>query len=148
MRRGILDPVAKTLCWESEWAGPCEFPRIDPRREGAAAQFAYVAAHSTPQASCLGPQDQLAKVDMLTGEGQRLTIGEGRFVSEPIFVPGPGEAEDGGHVMAMVYDPSRQRAGCVIVDAQRFELESAAWAWFDRVTPPTLHGSWVNAPKA
>jgi carotenoid cleavage dioxygenase-like enzyme len=90
--------------------------------------------------------DAVAKVEVETGRDS-LWLNGGGVVSEPIFVPRPGNgaahAEDDGWVLALVYDPASDASNVTVLDARDLSAESLARAWFDHHLPPTFQGAFA-----
>jgi all-trans-8'-apo-beta-carotenal 15,15'-oxygenase len=92
--------------------------------------------------------DAVAKVEVETGRDS-LWLSGGRVVSEPIFVPRPGNgaahAEDDGWLLALVYDPAADASNITVLDARDLSAGPLARAWFDHHVPPTFHGAFAPA---
>lgn len=144
--RGQLDLRRESLELEPLLES-CEFPRVAPAVEGGRHRFAYLAAHAQREGVRPGAQDHLVKYDFERGEQAVWDFGPETYPSEPVFVPDPARAgdEDGGWLLSVVYDGSRDRSCLGVVDAGHPEAGVLARAWFDHHVPPSFHGNWVGA---
>jgi len=141
--RMTLDPLAKSCHWRQLAEPLCEFPRVAPRVEATSHRFVHMATHSTTMAAYTGPQDALAKVDVVADRVDELVFEAGQFPSEPVFVPRDGGVdEDDGYVLTLVYDGRRHLSFVGVYDAQRISEGALAKVWFDHHVPFTFHGIW------
>ena len=123
----------------------CEFPRLDERRTGLSYRYGYFSADSKP-ADKVGGFNQIACVDHHTGNVDTYDVGEGRAVSEPVFVPKSESAAEGeGYVLAYVFDADRQASNLLILDAQNIRSGPLANAYLDHRVPFGFHGNWRQA---
>jgi all-trans-8'-apo-beta-carotenal 15,15'-oxygenase len=127
---------------------PCEFPRVAPKVESTRHTIGWLAAYADSTGKLVDHlPDAIAKVEVETGRDSLWLNGPG-VVSEPIFVPRPGNnvahAEDDGWVLALVYDPASDTSNVTVLDAHDLSTGPLARAWFDHHLPPTFHG--VFAP--
>ena len=109
-----------------------EFPRMDPRFEGAPYTKTWLFQGET-----------LSQHNLSTGKRQIHNFGEGQFVSEPVFVPRSDDAPEGdGWVLSLIYDKASAESYVAILDTNRFDDEPVAKIWFDHHVPVTFHGVW------
>ncbi len=142
LQRLTLDPATGEVSRELLADRSVEFPRIDPRREGARAHRLWFAEQS-PAMGRRGWHDRILGLDPDTGDALALEPGPGCMVGEPIPVPyGPGEGDV--HVLAIARDLVRGRSQLVVWDARRGP-EPVARCHFDFQLHATLHGAWVPA---
>jgi all-trans-8'-apo-beta-carotenal 15,15'-oxygenase len=144
LHRATIDAARGTFADEPLAATPgCEFPRV--ARAGGANRYVYVAAHSDAAAGH-GMFDRVARIDVERGGVQSVSLGDGYFPSEPVFVRRPGgSAEDDGWLLMLVYDAHSDRSGVSVVDARRIEAGAVAHAWLDHAVPFTFHGAFAPA---
>jgi all-trans-8'-apo-beta-carotenal 15,15'-oxygenase len=147
--RVTLDPSARRASSEPRWAHPCEFPRVAPAVESTRHTIGWLAAYAASAGKSVDHlPDAVAKVEVETGRDS-LWLSGGRVVSEPIFVPRPGDgaahAEDYGWVLALVYDPASDASNVTVLDARDLSAGPLARAWFDHHVPPTFHGAFAPA---
>jgi Retinal pigment epithelial membrane protein len=85
----------------------------------------------------------LGGLDGLPGPQAR-EFGRDATMGEAVFVPSsPATAEDGGYVMAFVYNPERGASDLVILAAQDFTGAPLATVHLPARIPLGLHGSWI-----
>lgn len=66
-------------------------------------------------------------------------------VSEPLFVPKPGRADEGaGYLLVVVYDESRNASHLTVLDAGDIKSGPKAQAMLDHRVPLGFHGLWVE----
>jgi carotenoid cleavage dioxygenase-like enzyme len=145
--RVTLDPGACRATSEPRWAHPCEFPRVAPGVGATRHTIGWLAAYASATGKFVDRQpDAVAKVEVETGRDS-LWLNGGGVVSEPIFVPRPGNgaahAEDDGWVLALVYDPASDASNVPVLDARDLSAEPLARASFDHHLPPTFHGAFA-----
>jgi all-trans-8'-apo-beta-carotenal 15,15'-oxygenase len=145
--RITVDPGARRAVCEPLWAHPCEFPRVAPRVGSKRHAIGWLAAYATSTGKFVDRlPDAVAKVEVETGRTS-VWLNAGGVVSEPIFVPRPGNgvahAEDDGWVLALVYDPASDASNVTVLDARDLAAGPLARAWFDHHIPPTFHGAFA-----
>jgi carotenoid cleavage dioxygenase-like enzyme len=145
--RVTLDPGARCGTSEPRWAHPCEFPRVAPGVESTRHTIGWLAAYAASAGKFVDRlPDAVAKVEVETGR-ESLWLSGGGVVSEPIFVPRPGNgvahAEDDGWVLALVYDPASDASNVTVLDARDLSAVPLARTWFDHHVPPTFHGAFA-----
>jgi all-trans-8'-apo-beta-carotenal 15,15'-oxygenase len=143
--RITLDPGARRGKSEPRWSHPCEFPRVAPGVETKRHTIGWLAAYATSTGNFMDRlPNAVAKVEVETGRESVWQGGSG-VVSEPIFVPRPGNgAEDDGWVLALVYDPASDTSNVTVLDARDLSAGPLARAWFDHHVPPTFHGAFAK----
>ena len=120
----------------------CEFPSIDPVRMGQSHRYIYIGAAHAPQGNA--PLQAILKVDVKTGSRQIWSAAPRGFVSEPVFVPRAGAAdEDDGWVITLVYDAAHHRSDVVILDARDLNKGARARLHLKHHIPYELHGTWT-----
>lgn len=147
LERVTIDPARRRLRSEPVWDLPCEFPEIDPRREGARYGVVFV--------TCVqGSRRGVARVELERDRHDAFFFETGACPSELVFVPrgcaarGEGAAEGEGWGLTMVYDPARDASALTIFDAQRLAQGPIARCWMREHVPMSFHGVWVEeAPQ-
>ncbi|CAA0079478.1 Apocarotenoid-15,15'-oxygenase [Halioglobus japonicus] len=101
-----------------------EFPAWNPRCTGRENRYTWLATiveNGTPYGF-----NAYQKIDHRSGQLKLHDFGEGRFCSEPNFIPARGgAAEDEGYLLSMVYNHARKKSEVVIVDASDMQRELA-----------------------
>jgi carotenoid cleavage dioxygenase len=123
-----------------------EFVRPNERYMGEKHRYGYLSASHQPK-SDFRQFNCLIKQDFDTGrtEYQYLSKTSDMSPGEPIFVPRDGAtSEDDGYLMAVWWDPKRDRSEMVIHAAQDFEGEPLARIHLDHRVPLGFHGNWVS----
>lgn len=137
LTRMIVNPAARSLQTEERWGQPCEFPRVDPRVEGAPHRYVWVT-------SDLAGSRSVACVDVQTGAARIAGVSALERPSEPVFVPRAPDAPEGdGWVLSLIYDGATDTSHLAIFDTRSFEDGPVARAHFDHHVPMTFHGSWI-----
>jgi carotenoid cleavage dioxygenase len=116
-----------------------EFPRIDDRLAGMAADYAVSVGDAA-----------LVRYDLNTGASTEHRFGAPDAPGGPgeaVFVPSPnGPAdESNGWYMAYVYDPANNSSELVIIDAADFAGEPVARIRLPRRVPYGFHGNWISS---
>jgi carotenoid cleavage dioxygenase len=119
-----------------------EFPRIDDRRTGRRHRYGYAVAQADPDAGAI------LRYDLDLGATQHMSVGDGRFPSEAVFVAGASEREDDGHLITFVYDVVRDQSDLVILDAGEPDRPPVATIHLGRRVPFGFHGNWFPAPTS
>jgi all-trans-8'-apo-beta-carotenal 15,15'-oxygenase len=145
--RVTLDPGRRRATSEPRWAHPCEFPRVAPRVESTRHTIGWLAAYAASAGEYVDHlPDAVAKIEVEAGRDSLWLCGGG-VVSEPIFVPRPGNgtshAEDDGWVLTLVYDPTSDASNVAVLDARDLSAGPLARTWFDHHVPPTFHGAFA-----
>jgi all-trans-8'-apo-beta-carotenal 15,15'-oxygenase len=145
LHRAVIDPRRRTFSSAACSNILCEFPRVTPHREGQRHRWIYANTTSPARSSSTEFLDQLAIIGPDGGQSEIVSFGEGRFPSEPIFVPRPGAAaERDGWLLSFVYDAVTHTSSLSILDAGCPAEGPVAQLHFDHHIPPTFHGTWVS----
>ncbi|WP_053236539.1 carotenoid oxygenase family protein [Sandaracinus amylolyticus] len=138
LHRVAIDPARKTFRSEPVWDAPCEFPEIDPRREGARHRTVFVTTTK-------GARRGVARVALERGADDVFLFERGACPSELVYVPRDATCAEGeGWGLTMVYEPSRDATCLAIFDAQRLSDGPVARCWMRDHAPMTFHGVWVE----
>jgi all-trans-8'-apo-beta-carotenal 15,15'-oxygenase len=142
LHRATLDPTRGTLRDEPLVRTlSCEFPRV--AKAGGANRWVYATTHSSEEAAH-GMFDQVAKLDVQRNAVESVSLGDGLYPSEPVFVRRPGgRDEDEGWLLTLVYDAATDRSGVSVLDARAITRGAIATAWFDHAVPFTFHGNFA-----
>lgn len=120
---------------------PIEFPRIDDRLCSVRNRFGYAVRNLSSTES---DATSLLKYDLVAGGSTEHDFGPGRFPGEGVFVPHPSShEEDGGWLLSLVYDASRDRSDLVILDAQSLAAAPVATIHLPVRVPFGFHGNWL-----
>jgi beta,beta-carotene 9',10'-dioxygenase len=117
-----------------------EMPRIAYRQRNARPyRYVYGGGQQNDASVWL---DQLVKVDVVGGEA-RVWREDGCYPGEPVFVSERGsEREDGGVVLSVVLDASRDASFLLVLDGSLAEL---ARAYAPHAIPQGIHGQYFPA---
>jgi carotenoid cleavage dioxygenase len=123
----------------------CEYPRLDERYLGRPYRYGYVACGGGP-----GTGDPfhraVGRFDHVTGRMDVYDFGRRNAVSEPVFVCGSEQCEEGeGHLLTVVYDEARNASHLALLDAQDLGKGPAARVFLDHRVPMGFHGLWRPA---
>jgi carotenoid cleavage dioxygenase-like enzyme len=119
------------------YEGPVEFPMVDyAGRGGESHRYVYLA--ETERGSL---PTRVTKVDV-TGGTVRSWAETGTHPGEPVFVPGPGDAEDDGVLLTVSLAPAADRSTLVILDAGT--LTELARAPLPHRLPYGFHGQFYG----
>ena len=116
-----------------------EFPRIDDRLAGMAANYAVSVGDAA-----------LVRYDLNTGASTEHRFGAPEAPGGPgeaVFVPstnGPAD-ESNGWYLAYVYDPARNSSELVILEAADIAAEPVARIQLPRRVPYGFHGNWISS---
>lgn len=113
-----------------------EFPRYDMRLTGKNNRFMYVADE------LYGENASVIKVDVEKGKTARSSVGKGRTIAEPVFVPGKNsKSEDDGWILALGYDARKNENFLEILNAQNLDFAARIWAGGQHF-PLGFHGNY------
>jgi all-trans-8'-apo-beta-carotenal 15,15'-oxygenase len=144
LHRAVLSPGKRTFHSEERWATSCEFPRVASASLARAHRHVFLAAYSSP-AAARGLFDELARVDVETGEAERVSLGPDTWPSEPAFVRKPGAtSEEEGWLLTLVYDAASHTSHVAVLDAQGLSRGPLARVHFDLALPFSFHGNWAR----
>jgi all-trans-8'-apo-beta-carotenal 15,15'-oxygenase len=119
-----------------------EFPDWNPHYTGIKNRYTWLCTiieNGTPYSF-----NAFQKVDHHTGELKVHDFGEGRFTSEPNFIPrAENAAEDDGYLIAIVYNHARKKSEVVILDAGNMGEELAVIP-LDHHVPFGFHGAFYR----
>lgn len=140
LERWEIDPGAGRVTLTQLDNLAVEWPRVDDRVVGRPYRFGYCA--TPPVAPGVAPS--LVRYDLAGGLRSVWSPGEGRRVSEPVFVPDPdGTAEDEGFVLTVVGDPDGEASRLVVLDASSFGAPPVASVQLPFRVPDGFHGTWL-----
>jgi carotenoid cleavage dioxygenase-like enzyme len=141
LHRAVITPSRGRLDDQPLATVGCEFPRV--ARSGGENRFVYAVAHSSAEAA-RGMLDRVARIDVERGAVELLSLGDGHYPSEPVFVRDrDGRDTDDGWLLTLVYDAASDRSGMAVLDARALERGPLARAWFDHRVPFTFHGNFA-----
>ncbi|MFM7286703.1 MAG: carotenoid oxygenase family protein [Cyanobium sp.] len=146
LERCTIDLAAGTVRTERLSERCCEFAMVNPRREGLACRYAWMAVAERETGN--DPLQAIKKLDLVSGERRVWSAAPRGFVSEPLMVPrpatpgGPEPAEDDGWVLTLIWNGARCASDLVILDAA--SMEELAVVELPLAIPYGLHGSFVE----
>ncbi len=132
---------------------PCEFPRCDERFTGKPYQHGFVLAFdpSLPFDDTLGERpfqffNQLAHINVETGETDAWYPGNAQCFQEPIFVPRSADAPEGdGYVIALLNHLHGDDTELVVLDSLQMAAGPVARIKIPFRLRMSLHGNWTPA---
>ena len=146
LTRAVLNPKERTLTHERMWDEVCDFPMVNPHKCTKSYRYMWLTTEPTGQEDSKLKSNEIARLDLETGQSQRFPFAPGQSPSEPVFVPREGAtSEDDGYVLVLVYEPSSHTSYLSVLDARDLEKEPIAKVWFDHHIPTTFHGQWMGA---
>jgi carotenoid cleavage dioxygenase len=127
-----------------------EYPRMDPRCEGAAFRYGY-AVEMAPGAADGVEVDHLGllRFDLARDEVASWSPGPYRTASEPLFVRAvDGRSDDEGWLLTVVDDATREASDLYVLDASSFGRRGPqAVIHLPARLPFRSHGEWVGADR-
>jgi all-trans-8'-apo-beta-carotenal 15,15'-oxygenase len=139
VERALVDPARGRVEFSRLCDRSVEFPRVAGAALGRPYRWAYLAMHSSDEASH-GLWDRIAKLDVERGTVEEIDFGPARYPSEPVFVRRGDASEDDGLLLTLVYDAPSDRSYLAVVDARNPAAGALAEVWFPHATPFTFHG--------
>ncbi|KAJ9188507.1 hypothetical protein P3X46_003860 [Hevea brasiliensis] len=132
----------------NQWTKPTDFPVINPTFSGNKNTYIYAATSSgSRQTLPHFPFDMVVKLNVLDKSINTWSAGARSFIGEPIFVPKPGE-EDDGYLLVVEYAVAIQRCYLVILNPKRIGEADALIARFEVPKhlnfPLGFHGFWAD----
>jgi carotenoid cleavage dioxygenase-like enzyme len=128
---------------------PQEFPRVAPSTFGKAARYMYsVGLRSGDQSQSPGFGGVILKRDEAAKTTTEYALPRHIATNEAVFVPDPerASAEDGGWLMAFLYDATTDSSSFVVLDAQDLVAGPIATIELPQRVPHGFHGNWVPLP--
>ena len=131
-----------------------EFPQVDPRRVGQAAQHLLSTSSWMGYAGCEGSYHGVQIRDVVSGKLKRFDYGEHMVVEEHLMVPKPagvgvgvgaGAGELDAWLMGTSFDVKRQVTVLNVLDAARIEDGPVAQAALPYKLPFGFHGHFAGA---
>lgn len=138
LHRARINIAHRTFTTTPRWDGLCEFPHINPAREGGKYQVIWLQTACYIE-DCL--RSEISRIDE-NGGVITYTLPPGQFCSEPVPVMPLHSREDEGSILTLVYDCHDQKSHILILDAT--DLVEQARIQLSQVIPLTFHGSWVG----
>ena len=136
LHRARIDLVRKSFSSEELFSTPCEFPRVNPNREGTAHRFLWTVQLHSPAA--------LHRFNADSGHKRTFQFPEQQFPSEPIFVPRPeASGETDGYVLTLVFDGLMDRSFLAVFHGDHPEDGPIAEIWLNNKIPFTFHGNFI-----
>jgi carotenoid cleavage dioxygenase-like enzyme len=132
---------------------PCEFPRCDERFTGKPYEHGFVLAFdpTLPFDETLGERpfqffNQIAHVNVRTGETDAWYPGNAQCFQEPIFVPRSPDAPEGdGYVIALLNHLHGDDTELVVLDSLKMAAGPVARIKLPLRMRMSLHGNWTSA---
>ncbi len=145
--RATIDVQRRRLTTEDLGGPGCEFPQTAPLDGAGEHRYTFLA---TLDGSDRGGNElfrHLGKFDHARGEMTQHELPEGCYPSEPVLVPKPDRSanEDAVYVLTLVNDVNQERTSLAVLDGEHMDAEARAYAHFDAMIPPTLHGCWQGS---
>ncbi|WP_331233607.1 carotenoid oxygenase family protein [Natronorarus salvus] len=138
LRRYRIDVATERVGKETLHPGPFEFPTFDyPHRNGRTYRYLYGVGRGRGAAF----DDRVLGVDLETREARHWSD-ERCYPGEPLYIPGPGDAENDGVLLSVVLDAREERSFLLVLDAAT--IEERARAWLPHALPFGFHGSFFQ----
>jgi all-trans-8'-apo-beta-carotenal 15,15'-oxygenase len=142
LTRARISPSLQSVSMETLWSGLPEFPRVDPRHEGARTRALFAAVHSSQDRARESLQDTVLRFDLETGDAATYTFPPHVMVSEPVPAPRSNDDEGHGPLLSLIYDARQDRSGVAVFEAGALADGPVATAWLDQHVPTSFHGCW------
>ena len=118
-----------------------EFPRVDERVVGSEHQHSYFLC-LTGKESNSRHWDAVVHLDMKTGTRSIYDPGPSSFISEAVFAPRNGSAQEGdGYLLVPVFRAEENRSDVLMLDAQNIAAGPFATIKLPFRMNPTFHGN-------
>lgn len=139
LARWTCDPARGTVTVDGLDDAAEDFPRHDERRTARPVQYAYTVGLSEGVAA-----GTTRKRDLTTGHVDTFDHGPGRVAMEAVFVPRDDTAaEDGGYLLAYVYDATTDGSDVVVLPAQDIAAGPIATVHLPQRVPFGFHSAWL-----
>ncbi len=120
-----------------------EFPAINPMYAGRKHRYSYHCRYSDDMSVIL--LKGLIKYDMLSDKKQELTMPDGYYCNEPVFVArDSAQEEDDGYLLTYISKAEQSNGELWILDAKNITQEPLAKLQLLQRVPPLFHGTWVQ----
>ncbi|KAJ1690506.1 hypothetical protein LUZ63_014661 [Rhynchospora breviuscula] len=119
-----------------------EVGMVNKNKLGRKSRYVYLAiAEPWPKVS------GFAKVDLITGHGQKFIYGASKFGGEPYFVSRDlnSEREDDGYILSYIHDEQASKSYLVIINAADMRLE--ATVKLPSRVPYGFHGTFIDSKE-
>lgn len=138
-RDGTTDAsVSREMLYDNGTA----LPTTSPARWCESHRYVYAMSMQQPATEWA---TGVMKYDTETGDVDEFTAG-GEYFGEPIFVPGPGDAEDAGVVLTVVLDTTAGHSRLIVLDGEQFEEQ--ARVDLPHAIPFDFHGRYFSELRA
>ncbi|KAL1802768.1 hypothetical protein ACET3Z_031415 [Daucus carota] len=132
----------------NQWDKSSDFPVINQNFSGSKNSYVYAATTSGSRQSLQHfPFDTVVKLNTVDESVSTWSVGNRRFIGEPIFVP-KGTEEGEGYLLVVEYAVSTQRCYLVILDPNRIGTGNALLAKLEVPRhlnfPLGFHGFWAD----
>ncbi|HST45656.1 MAG TPA: carotenoid oxygenase family protein, partial [Luteimonas sp.] len=130
--------------WDMLGVTGIEFPLFDPRTPGDRSARLYMP---TTEGEASAPYfNAVQMIDPASGRRAVHRYGRDLLAEEHVFVPRPGSTRpDDGWLVGTVLDPTRNRSGIAVLDAQHIGDGPLATAWLPYAFPLGFHGHFAQA---
>ncbi|KAK1400710.1 Carotenoid cleavage dioxygenase 7 [Heracleum sosnowskyi] len=133
----------------NKWDKSSDFPVINQNFSGSKNSYVYAATTSGSRQSLQHfPFDTVVKLNTVDESVSTWSVGNRRFIGEPIFVP-KGTEEGEGYLLVVEYAVSTQRCYLVILDPKRIGMANALLAKLEVPRhlnfPLGFHGFWADS---
>lgn len=143
LRRARINVASKNIDFEMIWQNNCEFARISPKLQGSKYESLYMLQVPEDVEFYAPVFTEIVKLNVDTGESNRLSLGSEQFPLEPVFITKKdSKSEDDGYLLSMVYDGNKHLSYLAIIDAKNIEAGPVAKLHFDQALPISFHGMW------
>lgn len=121
---------------------PSEFPALNDLWLGHPTRYGYTAQMAEAETPLF---EGVIKHDFREKTSQFHGFGEGRYGSDPSFVPRPdATAEDDGWLLTLIHDHQENTSELLVIDAQNFTAEPVAKIMIPQRVPYGFHSVWVS----
>lgn len=144
VRRYLIDPAAGTIREEMLDAGSYEWPRVNEKHRCSNYRFGYMVKTRPGEFFWT----IVCRIDMRTGRVESYDFGQGRYLSEPVFVPLPGrlyrpdDACEPGFLLTEVYDSRSRRSSLAVLRSESLGSGPVATVHLNHHVPFSYHGWW------
>lgn len=140
-----LNPLtSKVIKIEKLTNAHCEFPSVPQKNVGQFSPYTYMSGFHPGTNTGEEILNTIACFDHKNGTLTQANIGENYYVSEPIHVQNPHQAEE-GWLLTVVYDGNTHSSEVWVFTSNRLNQEPICKLGLPSVIPHSFHGTWKPA---
>ena len=141
----VIEPQTAKVISNRQILDTCdEFPLVSPAKVGQYWRYTYLNVHRPGVTHGKELFNAIARYDRETGKMAIADLGENCYPSEPIFVSGKDNPEQ-GWLLTVVYDGNTDKSEVRIYESDKLAESPICRLALPSVIPPGFHGTWKQS---